>query len=76
MPTVNVLPLHFPSVIAHVHLAQISTPATGPTKIGRLAACANASEKNGEKKRRECGMKNWNEKLALSVSKYDVSLSI
>lgn len=57
------------SVIAHAHLAQISTPATGRTKIGRLAAGTDVSEKDGGAERRESGMKNWNEKWALSVSK-------
>lgn len=57
------------SVIARAHLAKISTPTTGPTEIGRLAGCANASEKNGRQKRGESGMKNWNEKQALPVSK-------
>ena len=33
------------SVIARAHLAWISTPATGPAEIGRLAACTDASER-------------------------------
>ncbi len=52
MPTVEcaATPLPFispgTSVIAHAHLAQISTPATGRTEIGRLVACTDASEKD------------------------------